>query len=157
MSDDFLAGQRYVRWVPRVARSLLPSPAIYHVTSRGVNRNDIYLDDEDRRNFISRLVRIAGRWRWKCLAYTLMTNHYHLLVDSTITDLSRGMRSLNGDYAREFNVRHGRIGHLFQGRYEIRVLRDDEHLENACAYIWNNPVAVDLAETIDAWPWSGSV
>lgn len=86
-----------------------------------------------------------------------MTNHYHLLVDARIEDLSLGMRSLNGDYARSFNERHNRVGHLFQSRFDVRVLRDDEHLENAQAYIWNNAVAAGLAESADAWPWSGSV
>jgi REP element-mobilizing transposase RayT len=86
-----------------------------------------------------------------------MSNHYHLLVDSTVGDLSLGMRTLNGAYARGFNERHMRVGHLFQGRYDVRVLRDDEHLSNACDYIWNNPVRVGLCPIADDWPWNGSV
>ena len=143
--------------VGRVPRSSLPSPAIYHVTSRGVARGDIYLDDEDRTQFVLLLRRVARESNWRCPAYTLMTNHYHLLVDAKIEDVSRGMRTLNGVYARGFNERHARVGHLFQGRFEIRVLGDEEHLANACNYIWNNPVRVDLCSTASDWPWNGSI
>jgi Transposase and inactivated derivatives len=71
-----------------------------------------------------------------------MANHFHLLLDARIEDVSRGMRSLKGEYAREFNERYGRVGHLFQGRYEIRVLNDESHLEAATHYIGNNPVRI---------------
>lgn len=141
----------------RVLRLALPSPAIYHVTSRGVARSEIYLDDEDRAQFISLLRRVARTWNWRCPAYTLMSNHYHLLVDARIEDVSLGMRTLNGAYARGFNERHARVGHLFQGRFDIRVLGEEEHLNNAREYIWNNPVRVGLCSTASAWPWNGSV
>jgi REP element-mobilizing transposase RayT len=143
--------------LPRTARSDLPSPAIYHVTNRGVNRCDIFLVDNDRRLFIRLLTRVAERRAWRLPAYTLMTNHYHLLVDTRIEDLSEGLRVLNGTYAQQFNETRGRIGHLFQGRSEVRVLRDDEHFANACEYIWNNAVRIGLCETAADWPWNGSV
>jgi REP-associated tyrosine transposase len=141
----------------RVPRLTLPSPAIYHVTSRGVARCDIFLDDEDCRRFLALLERVAKRRHWRCPAYTLMSNHYHLLVESRIEELSAGMRTLNGSYAQHFNERHARVGHLFQGRFDVRVLRDDEHLVNACEYIWNNPVRVGRCVTAADWPWNGRV
>jgi putative transposase len=143
--------------VGRVARLTLPSPAIYHVTSRGVAHGEIYLDDEDRAQFVSLLRRVARRWNWRCPAYTLMSNHYHVLVDARIEDVSLGMRTLNGAYARGFNERHARVGHLFQGRFDIRVLNEEEHLANAREYIWNNPVRIGLCSTASEWPWNGSV
>jgi putative transposase len=156
-ADAVCSPARYRRNVARVARLALPSPATYHVTSRGVAQCDIYLDTEDRRQFVRLLQRVARRWNWRCPAYTLMTNHYHVLVDARIDDVSLGMRTLNGAYARQFNERHARVGHLYQGRFEIRVLRDDEHLENASEYIWNNCVRAGLCETAAEWPWNGSV
>jgi REP element-mobilizing transposase RayT len=141
----------------RLARSLLPSAGIYHVTSRGVARCDIFGDDDDRRQLVRLLWRVAQRWNWRCPAYTLMTNHFHLLVDTELDALSAGMSALNGTYAQQFNEKYVRVGHLFQGRFEARVLRDDEHLENACEYVWNNAVRAGLCETAADWPWNGSI
>jgi REP element-mobilizing transposase RayT len=141
----------------RLPRSALPPEGIYHVTSRGVARCAIFGDDEDRRELLRLLWRVARRWAWRCPAFTLMTNHFHLLVDTELEALSAGMSALNGLYAQEFNEKYTRVGHLFQGRFEARVLRDEEHLENACAYVWNNPVRVGLCETAADWPWNGSI
>jgi len=86
-----------------------------------------------------------------------MSNHFHVLVDSRLEDLSFGMHGLNGTYAQQFNERYERVGHLFQGRFDARVLRDDEHLENACEYIWNNAVRIGRCETAADWPWNGRI
>jgi hypothetical protein len=69
-----------------------------------------------------------------------MDNHYYAIVETALERLSAGCPRLNGLHAQHFNERHGRVGHLFQGRFDARVLRDDEHLARACAYVWNNPV-----------------
>ena len=134
---------------------MLPSPATYHVTSRGVARSDIFLDDEDRAAFVGLLRRIGRARGWTCHAYCLMNNHFHLLLATEIERLSSGMQLLKGRYARGFNDKYRRVGHLFQGRFDARVLRDDEHLGAACLYVWNNPVAVGLCDRVDEWPWSG--
>jgi putative transposase len=146
-----------LRSVPRRARSDLPSPAIYHVTNRGVNHCDIFLTDADCRRFLALLERVAARSNWRLPAFTLMKNHYHALIAARIEDVSAGLRLLNGAYAQYFNETHDRTGHLFQGRSEVRVLRDDEHLTNACAYIWNNPVRIGRCSAAREWPWSGSI
>jgi len=148
---------RYRRCMPRVARSALPSFGMYHVTARGVARCDIFLDDDDRQRFIRILERVARGRNWRCPAYTLMTNHYHAIVDCELESLSAGMAKLNGSYAHQFNEKYARVGHLFQGRFEAWVVRDEEHLASASEYVWNNPVRAGLCETAADWPWNGRI
>ena len=84
-----------------------------------------------------------------------MDNHYHVIVETSRERLSSGFHRVNGVHAQRFNDRHGRVGHLFQERFHARVLRDDEHLEAACAYTWNNPVRARLCGDASQWPWNG--
>ena len=90
--------------------------AVYHITSRGNERKAIFRDDKDRKMFLDTLKDVTLRYNWLCHAYCLMENHYHLLIDTPDGNLSVGMRQLNGIYTQRFNKRHGRVGHLFQGR-----------------------------------------
>src|SRR5438552_1576101 len=113
--------------------------ATYHVSARGNERSSIYWDDGDRHHFLELLADGGEGFRWRILAYWLMTNHYHLLVQIPEANLARGMRQLNGVYAQGFNRRHGRVGHLFQGRYGARLVQADEHLRAAARYIVRNP------------------
>jgi REP element-mobilizing transposase RayT len=92
--------------------------ALYHVTSRGNARQTIFNDDEDRETFLATLADAIARHRWICHSYCLMGNHYHLLVETPVPNLSKGMRLLNGVYTQAFNRRHKRAGHLFQGRFK---------------------------------------
>ena len=92
------------------------SGALYHVTSRGDRREAIYEDDEDRQRFISVLSDVIEQMNWLCHAYCLMTNHYHLVIETPGGNLSKGMRQLNGIFTQSSNRRHHRSGHLFQGR-----------------------------------------
>jgi REP element-mobilizing transposase RayT len=94
------------------------SGALYHVTSRGDRREPIYEDDEDRLMFLGVLEEVVSRFNWVCHAYCLMTNHYHLVVETPDGNLSKGMRQLNGMFTQATNRRHGRTGHLFQGRFK---------------------------------------
>ena len=89
--------------------------ALYHVTSRGNGREDIYLEDKDRVLFLEVLQAVWERFNWKVHAYCLMTNHYHLLIETPDANLSMGMRQLNGVYTQRFNNAHKRVGHVFQG------------------------------------------
>jgi len=84
-----------------------------------------------------------------------MDNHYHALVATQRERLSLAFHFVNGRYAQRFNERHGRVGHLFQDRFHARVLRDDEHFADACAYIWNNPVRAGVCAEAYEFPWSG--
>ncbi|WP_317930582.1 transposase [Halioxenophilus sp. WMMB6] len=92
--------------------------ALYHVTARGNARQDIFLDDEDRQYFLELLHRACERNFWLCHAYCLMSNHYHLLIETEAPTLSKGMKHINGGYTQAFNRRYGRVGHVFQGRFK---------------------------------------
>jgi REP element-mobilizing transposase RayT len=127
---------------------------IYHVTARGNERRSIYRDDADRQSFLEILQATRTRFHWRCLGYCLMGNHYHLLVRTREPNLARGMRDLNGVYAQSFNRRHGRVGHLFQGRYRAIVVERDEHLLAAIAYVVRNPVRAGICTRPAAFAWS---
>lgn len=127
---------------------------VYHVTARGNERGVIYRDDRDRRSFLELLTRVRERHRWRILAYCLMGNHYHLLVQIHEPDLASGMRDLNGIYAQTFNRRHARVGHLMQGRYGARLVQEDEHLLPVVRYIVRNPVRAGFCTSPSAWAWS---
>jgi len=128
--------------------------AVYHLTSRGNARQDIFADDADRTRFLELLGREIEQHRWRCHAYCLMDNHYHLLVETPEANLSRGMGRLNMAYAQAFNRRHERSGHLFQGRFHAVVIEKDSHLLELCRYVVLNPVRAGTAAVPEVWPWS---
>ena len=130
------------------------SGAVYHVTSRGNARNKIFSDDEDREMFISILDLVVKRYNWLCHAYCLMTNHYHLMIETPDANLSIGMRQLNGVYTQKYNRRHGSPGHIFQGRFKAILVQKETHLLELCRYVVLNPVRARMVEKPDAWSWS---
>lgn len=130
------------------------SGALYHVTSRGNARQDIYRSDADRQQFLKVLSEVIARFNWLCHGYCLMTNHYHLLIETIDPNLSLGMRQLNGQYTQRFNRTHSRVGHVFQGRYKSILVEKDAHLLELCRYIVLNPVAAGMVEKPEQWPWS---
>ena len=101
------------------------SDAIYHVTSRGVNRGDIFVDDRDRQAFLDRVGRIVAKLGWLVYAFALMSNHFHLFFRTPQPDLCRGMQLLLGQYARRFNRAHRRTGALFEGRFRCQVVENE--------------------------------
>jgi len=126
----------------------------YHVTARGTGRMAIYRDDRDRRTFLRLLAAIVAPYRLQCLAYCLMDNHYHLVATTLDANLSRAIKHLNGAYAQWWNHRHGRPGHVFQGRFGAQVIEDDQYLLTACRYVVRNPVRAGVVRTPAAWRWS---
>jgi len=128
--------------------------AVYHITSRGNAKQDIYLGRTDRIEFLKLLEETTRRFHWICHAYCLMNNHYHLLIETPLGNLSRGMRHLNGVYTQAFNNRHGRIGHLFQGRYKSILVERETHLLELTRYIVLNPVRAGFVQAPELWPWS---
>ncbi len=99
--------------------------SLYHVTSRGDGREDIYLSDEDRIAWLDILGQVCERFNWVCHAYCLMSNHYHLVIETPEANLSKGMRHLNGVYTQRFNRTHHRVGHVFQGRFKAILVEKD--------------------------------
>jgi len=140
----------------RLPRCQLPEQAIFHVTARGVDRQAISRDDDDRRLFLVLLARVTRRTDWDCHAFCLMPNHHHLIVDTYQDLLPFGLRYLNGRYAQAFNQRNGRTGHLFGDRFASFVIHDEEHLRTAVEYVLQNPVRAGLCRRADDWPWSGA-
>jgi REP element-mobilizing transposase RayT len=128
--------------------------ATYHVTARGDGREDIYLSDADRRLFLAVLGSVAERFNWTIHAYCLMSNHYHLLVETPEGNLSKGMRQLNGVYTQDFNRTHHRVGHVFQGRYKAILVEKEAYLLELVRYVVLNPVRAGMVRTPGEWPWS---
>jgi REP element-mobilizing transposase RayT len=104
--------------------------ALWHVYNRGVEQRDIFVDDDDRQLFLDLLIGAIAEYQWLLHAWVEMTNHFHLLIETPRTTLSHGMQAFTGGYATEFNMRHGRVGHLFQGRFGSELVEEDTYLLN---------------------------
>jgi REP-associated tyrosine transposase len=139
--------------VPRKPRAEVAG-GVHHVFARGNGRQRIYLDDVDRLSYLAMLARVAAHLEWRCLAYCLMDNHLHLLIETPMPNLGEGMQWLHGRFAQRFNARHGRCGHVFQGRYGSVLMTSQAQVWMAVAYIARNPVAAGLCATLADWPWS---
>jgi len=128
--------------------------ALYHVTSRGDGQEAIYLNDTDRAAFLDILSKVCERFNWVVHAYCLMTNHYHLLIETPDANLSQGMRQLNGVFTQRFNRSHERVGHVFQGRYKAILVQKESYLLELARYIVLNPVRAQMVRSAKDWPWS---
>jgi putative transposase len=126
---------------------------VFHVYARGVDKCDIFREGDDRQRYMMLLADVVGAQGFRCLAFCLMPNHVHLLVRTPIPNLSVGMQRLHGRYAQGFNVRHQRVGHLFQGRYGAVRVTDDAQLWTTVGYIATNPVAAGLVTDPEEWRW----
>lgn len=127
---------------------------LYHVTSRGDRREDIYTDDKDREEWLSLLGRVCFRFNWRCHAYCLMDNHYHVVIETAETNLSKGMRQLNGVYTQYYNRRHNRVGHVYQGRFKGIMVEQDAYLLELARYVVLNPLRANMVKNIQDWKWS---
>jgi REP element-mobilizing transposase RayT len=128
--------------------------ALYHLTARGNARADIFSDDADRQLFLELLGKEIAQQGWQCYAYCLMGNHYHLLIETPAGNLITGMRRFNGVYTQAFNRRHGRVGHVFQGRYKSILVDKDSYGLELCRYIVLNPVRARMVKRPENWAWS---
>jgi putative transposase len=128
--------------------------AIYHVGSRGNFGQAVFGDDVDRHEFLCRLERVVRRYRWNCLAYCLMTNHFHLVIRIEDRGLSGGMQELTSGYSRQTNRRYNRSGHIFRQRFFSAHLARQEHLLESCRYVVLNPVRAGLCKSPAHWRWS---
>ena len=130
------------------------SGAVYHVTARGNERRHIFHSDNDHNLFLTILQKVTERFHWLCHVYCLMDNHYHLVVETPEGNLSAGMRQLNGVYTQASNRINGRVGHIFQGRFNAILVQKETHLMEACRYVVLNPVRAKVANSPENWKWS---
>jgi REP element-mobilizing transposase RayT len=130
------------------------SDTIYHITSRGDRREEIYKDDVDRQNWLRVLNDVCQRFDWRVHAFCQMGNHYHLVAETLTNNLSAGMHRLNGVYTQRFNYRHGGSGHVFQGRFHSEIVHRQAHLLETMRYVILNPVRAGMVATPGGWPWS---
>lgn len=128
--------------------------ALYHVTSRGNDQRSIFADDVDRKRFLGLLGTCVRRFGWSVTAYVLMTNHVHLVIQTPEPNLSRGMHWLNGTYASGFNRRHGRSGHLFQGRFHAFLVEKEAYFCEVLRYVVLNPVRAGMVARPEDYRWS---
>jgi putative transposase len=147
---------RFRSYVRRMGRPLRIEIAggTYHVSTRGSNRQPIFWNDEDRRIFLRMLGIVTVKYAWTVIAYCLMTNHYHLVLQIADTGLSAGMQWLNGTSSRATNQRHDRSAHLYRNRFSSALIESDAHLFGACRYVVLNPVRAGLCAHPDEWSWS---
>ena len=143
--------------MPRAPRIDTPG-LLHHVIVRGIERRDIFIDDDDRHAFVQRLSSLLEKTRTSCLAWALMSNHFHLLLRPSQVKLSTFMRRLLTGHAVYFNLRHERSGHLFQNRYKSLVCQEDEYLLQLIRYIHLNPIRVKIVSdmaNLARYQWSG--
>lgn len=139
--------------MPRGPRIQFPG-GVYHVICRGNNRERIFRDDSDRGRYLRLLRDYRDRWNIVIHAYVLMPNHAHLLIETPARPLGEFMRGLNTAYTMGFNRRHGRVGHVFQGRYKSHLVEKDAYLLELTRYIHLNPVRAGLVDRPERYPWS---
>ena len=128
--------------------------ALYHVTSRGDRREDIFEDDADRARLLAVVAQGLQRFDAVMLAYCLMGNHYHFVVQTRQANLSLLMRHINGVYSQAYNRRHGKVGHVFQGRFKAILVDEDAYLLEVCRYVELNPVRAGMVAQPGDWAWS---
>lgn len=143
--------------MPRGSRFDVPN-ILQHVIVRGIEKSPIFITDGDRLDFLCRFSRLLIETGTSCLAWALLSNHFHLLVRPMQKPLSNFMQRLLTGYAVSFNRRHDRAGHLYQNRYKSFVCEDEVYLLQLVRYIHLNPLRAGIVKTIeelDVYPWSG--
>ncbi len=128
--------------------------AVYYITSKGNANRAIFKDDQDRKDFLELLGLLVDRFKWRCHAYCLMNNHYHLIIETPKANLSQGMRQLNGIYTQNFNRRHRRSGHVFQGRFKSILIDKKNFLLDLATHVVLNPVRLRAVKSPANYKWS---
>lgn len=128
--------------------------AWYHVMNRGRGGQAVFRDADDYQNFIKLLKDTAEAWHFRVAAYCLMTNHYHLLVQTPEANLSRCMRHINGLYTQYYNRRYHADGQLFRGRYKSILVDADSYLLELVKYIHRNPLRAGITGSLSSYAWS---
>ena len=137
--------------MPRKYR--ITEPGYYHCISRGVERRNVFLEPDDFDTFLSLFIEIKRDFHLIVHAYCLMTNHYHILIETTQPNISTAMQRLNSLYSIYFNKKYKRSGHLWQGRFHSYYLYDDIHFWYVAKYIERNPIKASMVENIIEYPY----
>ena len=128
--------------------------AFYHVTSRGNERKDIFKSNTDREMFLSYLASAQEKYEAVVHAYCLMSNHYHLMIETPQGNLSQIMKYINSSYTNFFNIKRKRTGHLLQGRYKAILVEADAYATELSRYIHLNPVRAGMVRSPEEYRWS---
>src|SRR4030042_6575944 len=128
--------------------------ALYHVITRGNQRQRVFKDVEDHQRYLKILADYKVRYEYALYAYVLMINHVHLLIETRETPLSKILQGINQSYTMYFNRKYGTVGHLFQGRYKAILCDKDAYLLSLIKYIHLNPVRVGIVKEVGKYPWS---
>lgn len=142
--------------MPRSARKK-SSSGIYHVILRGINRQQIFEDEEDHDRFLETLFRYKKECEYTIYAYCLMGNHIHILLKEGKDDLAAVLKRIAGSYAYWYNWKYRRSGHLFQDRYKSEPVEDDSYFLTVLRYIHQNPIKAGLCNKTDAYKYSSYI
>lgn len=137
----------------RTARERCES-CVYHIVLRGINRQDIFYDDDDFQQFLKTIEKKKSESQFELYGYCLMSNHVHILVCEKSDNISRIMSRIGTSYAWWYNRKYDRNGHVFQGRYGSECVEDDSYLLTVIRYIHNNPVKAKIVRAADDYRWS---
>lgn len=141
--------------MPRTAR-VAPSEHVYHVLTRGNNRQNVFEDEEDFRKYLELLLRYKEKYQFKLYHYVLMTNHVHLVIEPSEGGgtLSEVMKGINLAYARHYKRKYSHTGHFWQDRYKSIIISKDEYLLACGSYVELNPVRAKMVEDPKDYAWS---
>ena len=134
----------------------MESIGFYHIINRGVERRTIYMDKDDRMQFLEILQESAEVYGFEIYSYVLMDNHYHLLIKTSALNLSLLMRQINSRYSMYFNRKYKRVGPLWQGRFKSWYVYDEQYLKSLVKYIEFNPIKANITQKIGEYRWAMS-
>lgn len=137
----------------RKAREL-SSTGIYHIMLRGINRQDIFYDTEDRIRFINTLIKYKTVCEYEIYGYCLMSNHIHLLIKEGKENISQAIKRIGASYVYWYNLKYDRCGHLFQDRFKSEKVEDDRYLLVVLRYIHQNPIKAGIVKEVGQYKWS---
>ncbi len=140
--------------MPRKPRNNIKTPFI-HVMTQGINKSYIFSEEQDIKYYISTMYDIKEKYSIKIVAYCIMNNHAHILIETNDVDkLSKYMQCLNTKYAIYYNKKYNRIGYVFRDRYRSEEILSENHLNNCIQYIYNNPVKAKICRNAEEYPYS---
>ncbi|WP_173918603.1 transposase [Halobacillus sp. Marseille-Q1614] len=139
--------------MPRGKRIWYPG-AMYHITARGNRKENIFLSDYDRMKYLATIQKVKTKFRFNLHAYCLMSNHIHLLIETTQFPPGKILHLLHLNYSKYFNKKYDHVGHLFQGRYWDKLIMNRYYFTKACSYIHLNPSTANLLDEENSPLWS---